>query len=227
MSGRRLAALLAALALAAITAAVVLWRPADPRLDGEPAAAAASALPAAVPYEFVWPAGAVRGIDVPAAILIPGSGQTLPLTWLGDVASAPGEGKVAFLQRVRAEMVAYSDRQTFETCAQICSDGNGAWSVRMTTVGAVAHCAVPPICVRGHDSIRQTIHSHCPSHTRLRATMADEILSGGGMRHNRFFGRCDPDSFSRTDFDGWRPGWLAGVRALYRQDGPKRVTRFD
>lgn len=226
MKGWKLALALAGVVLAAGIAAVLVWRT-GPAPEGGPADAGGTALPAAVPYEFMWPEGAVRGTDVPGAILIPGTGQTLPLTWLGDVTSGPGEDKVAFLQRVRAEMVAYSDRQTFEACAQICSDGNGAWSVRMTTVSAVAHCAVPPICMRGHGPIRQTIHSHCPSHTRLRATMADQILSGGAMRHNRFFGRCDPDSFSRTDFEGWQPGWLAGVKALYRQEGPRRVTRFD
>lgn len=108
----------------------------------------------------------------------------------------------------------------------ICSDGGTEYSVRMTSVGAVANCAVAPICMDGHASIQQTIHSHCPKRPGLRATMADEFLSGGTMRRNRHFGMCDPDGFSSTDYAGWRPGWLAGVEALYRQDGPSHVTTY-
>ncbi len=184
------------------------------------------ALPTAVPYEFVWPDGAVRGIDVPDKLYIKSIGKYLPVTLVGDLRSQPGEDLVAFLQRVRREMVAYSDRQTFEACALICSDGDSEYSVRMTTVGGVANCAVAPICMEDHVSLRQTIHSHCPKRPGLRATMTDEFLSGGTMRRRRHFGLCDPDGFSSTDYAGWRPGWLAGVEALYRQDGPSHITTY-
>lgn len=216
-------------ALLALIAVLVAWwigsgrGPADPAVTRPPD----PALPAAVDYEFVWPDGAARGTDVPREILIPSTGQRLPLIGLGDLSSKPGEDKVAFLQRVRRAMVEFSDRQTYEACGLICSDGNGGYSVRMTTVNAVAHCAVAPICLRRHVTMQQSIHSHCPNRAQFRATLADEILSGRAMRRNRFFGRCDPDNFSTTDFDGWRPGWLAAPGALYRHDGPRRITRFE
>lgn len=228
MSGGKGTGWLVAAAGLAVAAGLAAWwmagRP-GPAVDPEHPSPGL-ALPAQVPYEFVWPDGAARGVDVPREILIPDTGQRLPLMGLDDLRSGPGEDKVAFLQRVREQMVDFSERQTFEACALICSDGEGAYSVRMTTVSAVAHCAVAPICVRGHASIQQTIHSHCPKTASFRATLADEILSGGAIRRNRFFGRCDPDRFSSTDFNGWRPGWLAGPQALHHQDGPKRVTSY-
>lgn len=185
---------------------------------------ATMALPAAVPYEFVWPEGATRGVDLPDHIRIDSIGRTLPLYPVGDLRSEPGEELVAFLQRVRAEMVAYSDRQEHETCAQICTDGN-RYSVRMTSIGAVAHCAVAPVCLAGQ-SMHQSIHSHCPRRPGLRATLADQYLSGGSMRSGRYFGLCDTERFSSQDYAGWRPGWLAGLRALYRHDGPEEITAY-
>lgn len=198
------------------------------RTSGESAqpTAAQTALPTAVPYEFVWPDGAARGVDVPDQIYIPSTGRRLPIMAVGDLRSLPGEHMVAFLQRVRQKMVFYSDRQIFEACALICSDGGTEYSVRMTSVGAVANCAVAPICMDDHVSLQQTIHSHCPKRPGLRATVADEFLTGGTMRRRRHFGICDPDGFSSTDYAGWRPGWLAGVEALYRHDGPGRITAY-
>lgn len=185
---------------------------------------ATEALPATVHYEFVWPEGATRGIDLPDRIQIDSIHRSLPLYPVGDMRSEPGEELVAFLQRVRAEMVAYSDRQEHEACAQICSDGD-RYSVRMTSIGAAAHCAVAPVCLAGQ-SMHQSIHSHCPGRPGLRATLADQYLSGGSMRSGRYLGRCDTEHFSRQDYAGWRPGWLAGVRALYRQDGPDDITAY-
>lgn len=218
----------AAVLLAA--AAILLVRqdsgPAEPA-DSRPVTGAEQALPTAVPYEFVWPDGAARGVDVPREIYIPSTGRRLPLMSVGDLRSTPGEDKVAFLQRVRQEMVAYSDQQTFEACALICGDGVAEYSVRMISLGAVAHCGIAPICLQGHATLRQSIHSHCPDRPRLRATIADEFLSGGSMRRRGYLPRCDPDSFSSTDLEGWAPGWLAGVEALYRHDGPRHITRYD
>ena len=224
-----LAIILSALILLvlAVTAAIFFpGRDGDPQ-PVQPAATTDQALPAGVEYEFVWPDGAARGIDLPREIYIPSSGRRVPLTGIGDLRSEPDEDKVAFLQRVRKEMVAYSDRQTFEACALICSNGEAEYSVRMITVGAVAHCAIAPICLPGHATTRQSIHSHCPDRPRLRATMADEFLSGGSMARRSYLPRCDPDSFSSLDMDGWAPGWLAGVRALYRHDGPHRITSYE
>lgn len=213
-------------AAGAVIAVVVVVRISGTPEEQSQSTAAEQALPTAVPYEFVWPDGAARGVDVPDEIYIPSSGRRLPLTAVGDLRSEPGEDMVAFLQRVRREMVTYSDRQTFEACALICSNGGSEYSVRMTSVGAVANCAVAPICMDDHVSLRQTIHSHCPKRPGLRATMADEFLSGGRMRRRHHFGLCDPDGFSSTDYAGWRPGWLAGVEALYQQDGPSHITTY-
>ena len=179
-----------------------------------------------VAYEFIWPEGATRGVEIPSEIYIPSSGKRLPIYTVGDMRSEPGDDLVAFLQRVRKEMTTYSDRQTFETCALICSDGNTGYSVRMTSVGAVAHCAVAPVCLEGYATLQQSIHSHCPRRPGLRATRADEYLSGGTMRNRRPFGLCAPDRFSTADFQGLRPGWLAGTEALHRQDGESRTTTY-
>ena len=226
-AGKRAWWLIAA-AVVVAAAAILLWRldgrPAEPASPPRPAAK--QALPAAVPYEFVWPDGAARGVDLPREIYIPSSGRRLPLMGVGDLRSTVGEDKVAFLQRVRREMVAYSDKQTFEACALICAGGD-EYSVRMISVGAVAHCAIAPICLDGHVTMRQSIHSHCPDRPRLRATIADEFLSGGSMRRRSYLPRCDPDSFSSRDLEGWAPGWLAGVEALHRHDGPRNVTTYE
>lgn len=217
---------LAAVGVVVVAAVVIVWFSGTHEEQSHPVAVTEQPLPTAVPYEFVWPDGAARGIDVPDQLYIKSIGRHVPVTPVGDLRSLPGEDMVAFLQRVRREMVAYSDRQTFEACALICSDGGSEYSVRMITVGGVANCAVAPICMDDHVSLRQTIHSHCPKRPGLRATMTDEFLSGGSMRRNRHFGRCDPDGFSSTDYAGWRPGWLAGVEALYRQDGPSHITAY-
>lgn len=179
----------------------------------------------AVPYEFIWAEGATRGVDIPREILIPSLGKRVPIRSIGDIASEPGEALVPFLQRVRLAMVDYSQRQTYEACAEICGNDEG-FSVRMTSNGAVTTCAVAPVCMEGHSTLGQSIHSHCPSRPNLRPTLVDEIMSGGRMRKGRSFGRCDPDRFSRDDFATGRPGWLAGVRALYRQRGPGDVSTF-
>ncbi len=214
-------ALFALLALVAL-AAWWLWRerPAPPPPPGE-----AFEPGIAVPYEFIWAEGATRGIDIPREILIPSLGKRVPIRSIGDIASEPGEALVPFLQRVRLAMVDYSQRQTYEACAEICGNDQG-FSVRMTSNGAVTTCAVAPVCMEGHSTLGQSIHSHCPSRPNLRPTLVDEIMSGGRMRKGRPFGRCDTDRFSRDDFATGRPGWLAGLRALYRQRGPRDITTF-
>jgi hypothetical protein len=156
----------------------------------------------AVPYEFIWAEGATRGVDIPREILIPSLGKRVPIRSIGDIESEPGEEK-------------------------ICGNGSG-FSVRMTSNGAVTTCAVAPVCMEGHASLGQSIHSHCPGRPNLRPTLVDEIMSGGRLRkgRSRSFGRCDTDAFSSTDFAARRPGWLAGVRALHWQDGPDKVKTF-
>lgn len=139
--------------------------------------------------------------------------------------SEEGEDQIAFLHRVRSTMTEYSDRQGFEACAEICSDGT-RHSVIVTTTLAVAYCAVKPICVEGHKPTHQSIHSHCPKMGRLRATVVDEFLSGGVLPRNKTFSRCDAETFSQMDFAGRRPGWLAGRKALYRHDGPSQIETF-
>jgi hypothetical protein len=217
---RRIAVAVIALLLAAL--ALYLARRSEPLPVGDDGVAIRP--PAAVPYTFVWPEGAARGVDLPNEIYIPSIGKRLPLYSIADMRSETGEDMVAFLQRVRGAMVAYSDGQAHEACAQICSS-DGSYSVRITSVGAVAFCAVAPVCLPGQASLQQSIHSHCPDRPRLRATLADEYLSGGSMKRNRYFGRCDPDRFSAMDF-AVKPGWLAGVEALHRQNGPGDITDY-
>lgn len=221
-----LALLIGLVAIAVAVGVYQLTKSSRPIPDPPDPDSATLALPAAVPYEFVWLPGATRGVDLPHEIYIKSIGKRLPLTSVGDLRSVEGEGKVAFLQRVRHAMVAYSDRQTYEACALICAGENG-FSVRMTSVGAVTQCAVAPVCMSGHASLMETIHSHCPKRPALRATMADEFLSGRALKRNRPFGRCDPENFSSRDFAGWRPGWLAGINALYRHDGPQSIKAYE
>ncbi len=212
-------ALVALLALAAFAA----WWLSRERPAGPPEVALEPGI--AVPYEFIWAEGATRGVDIPREILVASLGKRVPIRSIGDITSDPGEALVPFLQRVRVALVDYSQRQTYEACAEICGDANG-YSVRMTSNGAVGFCTVAPVCMEGHATLGQSIHSHCPGRPNLRPTLVDEILSGGRMRKGRPFGRCDTDRFSAADFAGRRPGWLAGMRALYRQDGPREITTF-
>lgn len=178
--------------------------------------------PPPLPYEFVTLPGAQRGEPDREMIEIPSISKKLPIYRIGAMVSEQGETKTQFLHRVREEMVAYSERQGYEACAEICTDGT-RYSVIMTTISAVAYCAVQAKCVDGHQPMHQSIHSHCPRLGSVRATIADEYLSGGDLRRGKNYPRCNTEKFSSTDFAGRRPGWLAGREALYRHDGPKRI----
>jgi hypothetical protein len=180
--------------------------------------------PPPLPYIFQWREGDVRSVDVPMQVMIESIGIPLPLYPVQDMVSEPGESKLEFLHRVRQQLVAYSDKHTHEACGEVCSDGT-AYSIRITSTAAVAYCAVAPVCVAGHQSIAQSIHSHCPSPRRLQATLADQYLSNGVIKRGRFKRRCDTETFSALDLKGRRPGWLAGKIALYQHDGPGEITR--
>lgn len=222
--GRRswIIAALAVLVLAGISVLLIgrqdAGPPVSPVTDQEP--------PPPLAHTFEWRDGAVRSVDIPMRVQIDSLGVTLPLYAVADMRSDPGEDKVAFLQRVRRDLARYSDRQTHEACAEICSDGK-TYSVRITTTASVVYCLVAPICMDGQASIGEAIHSHCPYRRGLRATLADEIISGGSLGRGEPFGRCDTEHFSRTDFAARKPSWLAGRRALYRHDGPGKVTRIE
>jgi hypothetical protein len=207
---------------AAIAAYLSRRAPTAPKPGG---IGAAVTEPPPLPYTFRWREGAVRGVDVPMQVRIDSLGITLPLYPVQDMRSVPGEGKIVFLQRVRRELVRYSDRQTHEACAEICSDGT-AYSVRITTTAATRYCAVAPVCMAGDASILESIHSHCPYRWGLFATSADETLSGGALHNGDSLPRCDTERFSSADFAGRRPTWLAGRRALYEENGPEHVTRY-
>ena len=77
----------------------------------------ASAQTAAEQVEHYW--GSLL-IDVPFADYDTNADVAAAVA---DMNSEPGEDKVAFLQRVRRELARYSERQTHEACAEICSDG--------------------------------------------------------------------------------------------------------
>lgn len=216
----------AAIVLLAGAAAWWVFRRAPAPAPIEPEAEVPTApTPPPVAYEFDWPEGAVRGIDLPSHIRIPGRDLRLPLYAVGDMQSEPGEEKLDFLRRVRHALASYSDRQTYEACAEICTDGE-TYSVRITSTAAVLFCAVAPVCLAGQHSTNEAIHSHCPHRLGLRTSKADEALSGGMYRSGGPFGRCDTEHFSTTDFAAGRSGWLAGRRALYWQDGPDNVGRY-
>jgi hypothetical protein len=227
----RIIVLIAAAGLLAVTIAVAAWyssrRHAAPAAPPPPQRQAGTGVrvPAPLPYTFRWREGATRGVDLPTHISVGSLGIVLPLYPVQDMRSDPGEDKIAFLQRVRGTLVRYSDRQTHEACADICSDGT-KYSVRITTVASTRYCAVAPICMAGDQSIRESIHSHCPYRWGLTATAADEALSGKVLHAGESLPRCDTEHFSAADFAGRRPTWLAGRRALYEEDGPQRITRY-
>lgn len=182
--------------------------------------------PPIAPYELEVLPGLQRGDPDRHFVVISSSGKRLPITRLHDMVSHAGEDKVAFLQRVRSEMTTYSDNHSHEVCGTICSDGS-QYSVALTTVSASAFCVVTPTCVQGHESMAQSIHSHCPGDRPNKATLADEWLSDGKLQRRKVIGRCRTDQFSSMDFAGTRPSWLAGRKALHRQNGPRDVQSFD
>jgi len=212
-----IAALLAVLALAA----VAWWwlKPQPERLvtTGEP--------PPPLPYTYEWPDGATRGVDLPSTIYIPSIDRHLPIEPVKEIRSEPGEDQQAFLHRVRLDLVAYSSRQEIEACAEICSNGD-EWSVKVTTIDSVAYCAVAPVCVDGHATTNESIHSHCPGRRALTARLADQLLSGGMYRSGDTLPRCDTEQFSRIDLASPRAGWLAARRHLVYKDLSGTIQRF-
>lgn len=224
--------LIVAAGLLVVAIAVAAWlssrrqaAPAVPPPPPQRQARTGAEVPPPLPYTFRWREGATRGVDLPMYISVGPQGLRLPVYPVQDMRSEPGEDKIAFLQRVRGTLVRYSDRQTHEACAEICSDGT-AYSVRIITSASTRYCTVAPICMAGNESIRESIHSHCPYRWGLTATAADEVLSGGAVRAGESLPRCDTERFSATDFAGRRPTWLAGRRALYEEDGPEHITRY-
>lgn len=209
-------------ALAAILVAVAWWS-LQPR-PGAPATAT-DAPPPPVPYVYEWPDGATRGIDVPTHIYIPSIDRRIPIQFVKDIRSLPGEDRLAFLHRVRLDLVAYSARQEVEACAEICTGDDGL-SVRVTSINAVAYCAVAPVCVDGHVTTQESIHSHCPGRRSLTANLADEYLSGGIYDAGDTLPRCDTERFSRMDLAVPRGTWLAARRRLLHKDVDGVVTAY-
>ena len=207
---------------AAMAAGIALYYSSQQEQTASPEAGA----PVPDPYEFVWRDGDVRGVDVPTKVRIPSTGKVVPIHLVQDMVSQEGEGKIEFLHRVREVMVAYSEKHSHEACGEICSDGFTN-SIRITTNAAVTRCAVAPICMEGQATTLESIHSHCPSRGRLKATLADEYLSQGDIRKGVTPARCDTERFSAMDMAGRRPGWLAGRGALLQHDGPARVSRHE
>lgn len=212
-----IAALLAVLALAAVAWWWLKPQPEALVTTDEP--------PPPLPYTYEWPDGATRGIDLPSTIYIPSIDRHLPIQFVKDIRSEPGEGQQAFLQRVRLDLVAYSSRQEVEACAEICSAGEDL-SVRVTSINSVAYCAVAPVCVDGHVTTNESIHSHCPGRRGLTAQLADQYLSGGMYKSGDALPRCDTEHFSRTDLASPRAGWLAARRHLVYKDVSGKVQRF-
>src|SRR5690606_39359812 len=136
--------------------------------------------------------------DLPSHIRIPGRDLRLPLYPVGDMRSDAGEDKLDFLRRVRRTLASYSDRQTYEACAEICTDGE-TYSVRITSTAAVLFCAVAPVCMEGQYSTNEALHSHCPPRFGLRPSKADDALSGGMNHRGGPSGRCHSQRSPATD----------------------------
>lgn len=174
------------------------------------------------PWEFEWRDGDVRGIDIPRNVRV--GNKRVPIRHLGDMHSEPDEEKLAFLQRVRTRLVAFSQTSRREACAEICSSPAG-YAVRITTNDASTRCAVVSACPVGFVTVLESIHSHCPQ-GRSTASLSDELLSDGEYRRGKKIANCDTDRFSAMDYRARRPAWLAGPRALHRHEGPEKVASF-
>lgn len=204
------------------------WRAADREVDVAvpgPEAELPVEVPPPLPYEFETLPGLRRGDPDREFVVIRSRNLRLPFTRLHTMVSEPGEDKIAFLHRVRADLVTYSDKQVFEACGEICTDGENH-AVIVSTTSASMYCLIKEICPKGFVSTGQGIHSHCPYYGNVRATEADERISDGKLRKGKAYSRCDTERFSSVDFSGRRPGWLAGRKALYRHDGPTRIETF-
>lgn len=190
---------------------------ADEVVDTEP--------PPPPPYEVEILPGLRRGDPDLVSVFVPSINKRLPVTRLHTMESEPGEDKITFLHRVRESLVEFSHAQNFEACAEICANGN-QYGVAVTTIEAAAYCLVTNLCPEGYVTTQQSIHSHCPKLGYVRATRADEWLSQGTLKARKVFSRCDTEKFSTIDYAGRRPSWLAGVNALYRQDGPSSIVTY-
>lgn len=197
----------------------------DPVTELPQAAPSFSEAPAPLPFEFEDLPGVQRGGEGREYVIIPSTNTRIPFRRLDTMFSHVGEGKIEFLHRVRLEMLAFSEKNHFEACGEICT-ADQRHAVILTSISAAAYCAVKSICPEGFTSTQQSIHSHCPSVGTVRATLADEHLSAGLLKRRKTFGTCDTENFSSTDYAGRRPGWLAGRKALYLQNGPNDIKTF-
>lgn len=147
-----------------------------------------------------------------------------PRDRIAVMVSEPGADKIAFLSDVGRRLRAFSDETGFEACAGIAADVD-RYGVVITTSRSHVGCSIDPDDTPdGMYFTGETIHSH----GRKRATalnkqdmmFATSVGKGGTMVRVL---RMDADNFSPTDYAV--PGYLAGKRGLYYQNGEGTQTK--
>ena len=168
--------------------------------------------------------------------LVGNAGAVVPFDVVGSFESAQGEGKIPFLQRVAARLVAFSSETGFEACGAIGTrttvdtngDGFTRYGVTLVTVHSNIGCVAQLIAPEGFEvgPSSQTIHSHGKA-TSYKVNAIDVVLSGGRLRVNAWEGGRDQNRFSPLDMT--HPGYLAARTGLLYQPGTGEsgvVTNF-
>jgi hypothetical protein len=168
--------------------------------------------------------------------LVGNASAAVPFEVVDSFESTPGEGKVPFLQRVAARLVAFSSETGFEACGAIGTrttvDANGdgftRYGVTLVTVHSNIGCVVQFVAPEGFEvgPSSQTIHSHGKA-TSYKVNAVDVVLSGGRLRINAWEGGRDQNRFSPLDMT--HAGYLAARTGLLYQPGTGEsgvVTNF-
>lgn len=154
-------------------------------------------------------------------------GESLPLTQLVTLTSAPDEGKEAFLARSGRFFHNYTQNNGYEACANICrsADGN-RFGLVVTTNQSHVGCLVVSKCPDATPiSTGQSIHSH-PLAGSFQANAADELFrkvtsNNTSKLRRQSYTRVhggDHAKFSETDRASG-PGYLVADEKLMYFDG--------
>lgn len=146
--------------------------------------------------------------------------HSMPYEAIGTYTSRPGETEIAFLERLRPLLRAFSDRTQFEACAEIARTPDGtAFGIVLGSSKSHLGCVVYPSRVpQGMQATGVTIHSHGGS-KGFGMNRADRLLTGTPDTGSyTWIGAQRLDHFSPTDYAGG-PGYLATPTGLLYQDG--------
>ena len=145
----------------------------------------------------------------------------MPYKHIGDFNSNLGEGEVAFLERVRPILRAFSDKTGFEACAAIAKDKSGThFGVILGSTESHLGCAIYPAKVPdGMTYTGVSIHSHGGTRS-FNMSKADKILMGFNPENINLIPVHGQDlyHFSPTDYKSG-PGYLATPTGLIFQNG--------